>query len=156
MTAFDGLILCSAAFLILTLLDAIRQRRWRLLAIQLLVWLVVSGFALVVFREMNGGQVSFGGESSQLWSLVAIIVGAALGIAAQYLFNLESQAKFHWFDMLKPLCISPIVVLPLIASLEGRGTVQPLQIAILWLLAFQNGFFWQAVLDKVRLRVGSA
>jgi hypothetical protein len=42
------------------------------------------------------------------------------------------------------------VLLPLISSVQAAGDLKPMQIVSFTLLAFQNGFFWQAVLDSTR------
>jgi len=75
-------------------------------------------------------------------------LGILLGIAARYVFFL--QGKFAWLDFAKPLCISPILLLPLVSSVQTLKSLDPIQVVSFALLAFQNGFFWQAVLQRAR------
>jgi hypothetical protein len=58
------------------------------------------------------------------------------------------KGTFSWPDLLKPLCISPIVLLPLIGSVQGMKGLESMQVISFALLAFQNGFFWQVVLER--------
>lgn len=80
--------------------------------------------------------------------VIIMFVSILFGIAARYIFYLET--KFAWLDFVKPLCISPILLLPLIGSLQGEGKLEAIQTISFALLAFQNGFFWQAVLAQAR------
>jgi hypothetical protein len=66
--------------------------------------------------------------------------------AAVYL----QKEQFSWLDLLKPVTISPIVLLPLMGSVQGVGELKEIQVVSFGLLAFQNGFFWQAVLEGAR------
>jgi hypothetical protein len=73
-----------------------------------------------------------------------------LGVAARYIFFL--QGSFSWLDFAKPLCISPILLLPLIGSIQAVKSLEVMQVVSFALLAFQNGFFWQAVLQRARVK----
>jgi hypothetical protein len=44
--------------------------------------------------------------------------------------------------------ISPILLLPLIGSIQAVKSLEAIQVASFALLAFQNGFFWQVVLQR--------
>jgi hypothetical protein len=136
---------CAAAYTALALLDLARTRRagrfaWELLPLILLV------FMSVVLASAQNGYVSFGAGASPVLA-VAIMFGAILlGIAARYIFYLQGQ--FAWLDFVKPLCISPILLLPLMSSVQTLKMLDRVQVLSFALLAFQNGFFWQAVLQR--------
>jgi len=72
-----------------------------------------------------------------------------LGIASSHIFHLQ-RGQFSWLDLLKPVCISPILLLPLMASLQGVGDLNDMQVISFALLAFQNGFFWRVVLTSAK------
>ncbi len=74
-----------------------------------------------------------------------MLVGICLGILARYIFEADAADTLNWFALLRPLVISPILLLPLIGTLD-EGELQPLQVVSLAVLAFQNGFFWQKIL----------
>ena len=69
-----------------------------------------------------------------------------LGAAARYIFYFKGE--FSWLDFAKPLCISPLLLLPLIGSIQATKDLEPIQLISFALLGFQNGFFWQAVLAR--------
>lgn len=136
---------CVVVYLALIVVDWVRSRRhWRFLLelLPLVALLIVD-----VFIATDGaGYLAFGpGTSPTL--VILIMFGAILsGIAARYIFYL--QTKPSWLDLAKPLCISPILLLPLMGSVQGSKDLQPMQVVSFALLAFQNGFFWQAVLER--------
>ena len=59
-----------------------------------------------------------GAGSSPTLVILIMFLCILLGIGARYIFYL--QRNFSWLDFAKPLCISPILLLPLIGSLPGR------------------------------------
>ena len=153
MSAFGILQACGAAYLVLILVDAIRTREFRRLIWQVLVGLVVIAFALVYFRQTTG-RVAFGNDSSRIIAIAVIFVTTLIGIAAHYFFYLAKPGRFDWFALLKPLLITPIIILPLVGSMQQSASIEAMQIVMLGLLAFQNGFFWRAVFEKARTHVG--
>jgi hypothetical protein len=76
-----------------------------------------------------------------------MFMGVILGIIATYIFNMAGP--FSWRDFARPLVISPLVLLPLIGSLQGAA-LEPVQLVCFTVLAFQNGFFWQQVLRDAK------
>jgi hypothetical protein len=138
---------CAGLYVILIVIDWWKVRRFKLLAWELvfLLGLVLLDVFLVSSQR---GYVSFGPDGSSLWTVLIMFCAVALGVAARYIFYL--RGSFSWLDFAKPLCISPILLLPLIGSLQSVKSLEPMQIVSFGLLAFQNGFFWQAVLQKAR------
>lgn len=91
---------------------------------------------------------AFGGFSPV--AAIGIMFGSVLvGIAARYVFY--RQGRYTWRSFLKPLVISPIVLLPLLGSLEGVTTLEPIQLISFAMLSFQNGFFWETVLEREKV-----
>jgi len=82
-----------------------------------------------------------------------------LGMAAQYLFSLFEKpkgkrlAEFDWGLFVAPVFASPIVFLPLLAALQNvdieldKVTLPRLMV---FLVAFENGFFWKEYFDNRR------
>jgi hypothetical protein len=139
--------ICAAAYLIVILIDWLRSRELKRFLLELLPFL---GLIIldVLIASASAGYVTFGAEASSIWISLAMFGAIVLGIAARYIFYL--QGKFSWLDFVKPLCISPILLLPLIGSLQSVKSLEPMQTVSFALLAFQNGFFWQAVLQRAR------
>jgi hypothetical protein len=90
---------------------------------------------------------AFGVSASPVLALGLMFVGIIFGIAANYIFHLASP--FSWLDFARPLVVSPIILLPLMGSLQGAA-LELLQLACFVVLAFQNGFFWQQVLRDAK------
>jgi hypothetical protein len=138
---------CIATYVAVVVIELFRTRRWKPFIWQLvalLVLLVVD--ALVTNASL--GYVAFGAGNSPVPVVVIMFVSVLLGIGARYFFYLKSP--FSWADLLKPLCISPIVLLPLISSVQAVRTLETMQVISFALLAFQNGFFWQVVLERAQ------
>lgn len=138
------LALLAAAILVVDLVRGARRR-----AVVGLVLLVVF---LIVLNVTTGfphasGRLSFGGSIPGWWALIAMAVGVIFGMVAQYVWS--KPKKPNLLDFLRPIVISPLVMLPLVGSLQD-GPLETIQLASLTLLAFQNGFFWQQVLKDAK------
>ena len=137
MTAWANylLIACLVSAALLAIVDFARRRSWR----RFLVSMIVLAIAAAVFAGMPYGSTrqSFG-ATSPLVALALMFAGVLFGIAATYIFNLSGP--FSWRDLARPLVVSPLVLLPLIGSLQGAA-LEPVQLVCFTVLAFQNGFF---------------
>jgi hypothetical protein len=151
-----ALIACLAIALLFAVLDHVRRPSWHRFLIYVLglgaiavALFLTTGFpfpsARRAFGAPSSGQSS--AEVSQLLALALMFVGVVLGIAATYVFNLAGA--FSWRDLARPLVVSPLVLLPLIGSLQGAN-LEPVQLVCFTVLAFQNGFFWQQVLRDAK------
>ncbi len=71
------------------------------------------------------------------------------GMAAQYFYLKTDRARFRWTLFIKPVLLSPVIFLPLLAGLGDHLNGGPWNLARLMLLfiAFQNGFFWKTLFD---------
>ncbi len=143
-----GLIVFLTLTAILALIDFYRRHSWpRLiwyvtgLVLTAITLRITTGFPNVVSRQ------AFGSGASPLLALGLMFVGVILGIAATYIFSLSGS--FSWRDFVRPLVVSPLVLLPLIGSLQGAA-LEPVQLICFAVLAFQNGFFWQQVLRDAK------
>jgi dolichyl-phosphate-mannose--protein O-mannosyl transferase len=143
-----ALIACFAFSLMIALIDYVRGRSARRLIISI-VALAIMGIALhfaTGFPFLESRQ-AFGGGASPLLAVGLMFLGVVLGIVATYIFNLSGA--FSWRDFARPLVASPIVLLPLIGSIQGAA-LEPIQLVCFAVLAFQNGFFWQQVLREAK------
>jgi len=147
MSIAEVLKVCAGLYLAVILLDWLRSRRHKRFLLELLP-LIVLLMVDVFLASAGRGYLAFGAGSSPTVVVFVMLGSILLGIAARYIFYLQS--KFSWLDFAKPLCISPILLLPLIASVQAVKDLQAIQVVSFALLAFQNGFFWQAVLERAR------
>lgn len=93
---------------------------------------------------------SFSGVSS-VTSIFIMFLCTNLGIVANYFFSLNK--KINWINFMKSLCVSPIVLLPLIGSVQNNSEVEPIQLISFGILAFQNGFFWRVVFKRAKTKI---
>lgn len=84
---------------------------------------------------------------SVMVAVVAMLMSISLGIVARYVF--DTDREFDVISLLRPLVVAPLLLLPLIGTLDN-GELQPLQLVSLSILSFQNGFFWQKVLASLK------
>jgi len=147
MTYPEILKICAALYLVTILIDWLRTREFKrfLLELLLLLGLIVLDIFLA---SSSAGYVTFGLDDSSFMVALLMFPAILLGVAARYFFYL--RGKFSWIDFTKPFCISPIMLFPLIGSLQGIQRFEPMQLLSFALLAFQNGFFWQIILQRAR------
>lgn len=110
---------------------------------------LVQTFALLIvfaFLNLTTGFpetiIVFGGVTP-LFVIGVLFICVLTGIFANYFFY--RKGKFELSAFLKPLVISPIVLLPLIGSVQKTTEFDTVQIISFGVLAFQNGFFWKEV-----------
>jgi hypothetical protein len=144
------LILSLLLMAILGLADAWATRSVRKLS----AWLVTCLITALILHVALGfpnltQQAAFGSTAglSQLLTVALMFVAILLGIVATYFFNLSGP--FSWKDFLRPIAVSPLVLLPLIGSIQG-AELQQIQVICILIIAFQNGFFWQQVLKDAK------
>jgi hypothetical protein len=143
--------LLTIVFLVLAVLlvivDYFRARGLRRFVSHLAILsALVAAFMLTSSFPYPGSRQAFGG-ATPLFAVALMFVGVLTGIAATYVFNLAGA--FSWGNFARPFVVSPLVLLPLIGSLQG-ATLEPIQLVCFTILAFQNGFFWQQVLRDAR------
>jgi len=117
-----------------------------------LVQLALVAAAVLILNLTTGFPVSrqaFGG-ASPLVTIAIMFVASLLGIAARYVYFMRT---FSWPSLLKPMCLTPIVLLPLVGSVQTSAALEPVQVVSLSILAFQNGFFWKAVLEHAEAKL---
>ena len=136
-------VLCA----IMLVLDYLRgSRRRAVIGLVVLLGFLLALYILTGF-PIPEDRLSFGGTIPVWWAVVAMFIGVILGMIAQYVWT--KPKKFTWLDFLRPIVISPMVMLPLIGSLQSTP-LETIQLFSLALLAFQNGYFWQQVLKDAK------
>jgi hypothetical protein len=143
----DVVAVALTILLVLALVDYSQTRETRrlIIALALLAGVAVALRAIVGFPNATA---SFAGGVPLLVAIGVLFLSTALGISANQVFY--SKTRFSWFAVLRPLCVTPIVLLPVLGSLQGLTFLQPVQLVSFALLSFQNGFFWRTVLDNAK------
>jgi hypothetical protein len=140
---YQILVTCFILAILLIAIDLTRNRNVRRTLFCLLP-LAIAALALLAVRS---SWQAFGADTSPIIAIALMFVGVLLGIAATYVFNLKES--FSWKEFVRPIVISPLVLLPLIGSVQG-AVLEPVQLVCFTVLAFQNGFFWQQVLRDAK------
>ncbi len=115
--------------------------------------LIESALLVAVVAILNvttgfpAAKQAFGGVPP-IWAFAVMIASTVLGMAAQYAFY--QNKKFSWGSFLRPLVISPLILLPLMGTMQGIQSFETIQLISFGMLSFQNGFFWKEVFEKVR------
>ena len=140
---------CSVTYFVAILAELVHRKRWPRFLLEATIYLAVLALALLI-NNARTGVVAFGPlDTSPVRTVGIMFVATILGIAARFLFYLE-KGQFSWLDFVKPIAISPMVLLPLIGSIQTNGNLSGMQLISFSVLAFQNGFFWQAVLAAAK------
>ena len=82
--------------------------------------------------------------------VLALFVFMLLGMGADYLYHYldakPEERKFDWGSLVKPFLVSPLVFVPLAASLQAAKVDLSsfnIPLLMLYLVAFENGFLWR-------------
>ena len=150
------LIVSFTGLALLFLLDYRRGLPRRVFSIRMLV-LTLAGVVLVwLFGDR--GLVAKSGKDSDLAFAAVLYLFMVLGMLAHYGYHRFEQPKakrppFDWGSFLAPVFASPIVVMPLLVALQNaRLDLARLDLPriMLFVVAFENGFFWKEYFDRRR------
>jgi hypothetical protein len=87
--------------------------------------------------------------------LVISYVSMVLGMMAHFVYEKSEQGAtrltIEWLPLLAPVLVSPIVFIPLVTIAgEVDGGALSRAAMMVYLVAFQNGFFWKHFFDQRR------
>jgi hypothetical protein len=111
-----------------------------------------------VYSETFPSAVQTRGDAETV-VLVISYLSMVLGMAAHYVYAKAEQGAtrltIEWLPFLMPILVSPIVFIPLvtIAGEVGGGGAFTHAKLMVYLVAFQNGFFWKHFFDQRRAAV---
>ncbi len=143
------LLACFVSYLLLIVIDGVLRHSAGRLRKELFG--LIAAF-LVVHWSTGFPSVRESFSSVTLISTIVIMfVFVLFGMAANYFFYL--RGPFLWRSFVRPLLVSPMVLLPLVGTVENRSDVESVQLICLACLAFQNGFFWRTVFEHARPKV---
>lgn len=105
---------------------------------------ILAGFAAVLHLTVGFPRATHHfGPSEELLAVAIMLVSVLAGMAANHFFY--AKGPFVVREFIRPLFVSPIVLLPLLGSVGG-AKLEALQFICFAFLAFQNGFFWQRIM----------
>lgn len=144
------LLVSGAASAVVLLVLALRTRRPRVIILTLLV-VALSGWIVYSVAPAAAGTRGEDDGTTLIISYVAMV----LGMTSHFVYvQAERGAKtlrFNWLSFVMPILASPIVFIPLV-SLAGEvpavgGAFTHAKVMV-YLVAFQNGFFWKHFFDQ--------
>ena len=146
-----------AALLVLAIIHYFRYKN----SLQLVLHLVILGvvvFPLVTYVRGDGATAR--GNGLNIYVVIVLYLFMLLGMLSQYLYHHFSipkqKRKKREFDFglfIAPVFASPIVFIPIITAFQHANIdftdFQMVKVSI-FLVAFQNGFFWKEFFDNQR------
>jgi uncharacterized membrane protein YfcA len=144
--------------LALSVIRALSSKDWKTLFVELLAILAIAVFLRYLFG-FPIPSATYAKSPSSDWAIaIALFVCMLLGMFAQYLYGHFASPKamrkeFDWGIFVAPVFASPIVFVPLLAALQNADidlTHLTASRMMVFLVAFQNGFFWKEHFDRQR------
>ena len=122
--------------------------------IVLLLYLALLHFAFG-FPSLSAVVAKGGSETGAGPLVLALFIFMLLGMGAEYLYHYmdskPEEAKFDWRSFGKPFLVSPMVFVPLAASLQNAQVDLSsfnIPLLMLFLVAFENGFLWRGYFTR--------
>ena len=146
--AIYSLVICIVLYTSIVVYESARSKNWKLLLLNLLLiflFLLILNFTTGFPKYV----ISFG-SVTPIFSIITLFLSTCFGIAAWYYRNTK---KPNFLDLSKTLVISPIILIPMIGTVQGSSSIEAVQMFTLSLLAFQNGYFWKTILDRSKLKI---
>ena len=144
---FPEFVTLSIIAVIIALGFAVRQRREENENVQLLQLLQLLSVLLLAFDLsptcMFPVFARAGGPETSTNPPASLVLAMFAGIIGKWLWDGLDSGVYHAVNLLKPLIVSPMVIL----TLANSSTVIHADL-VGYCFCFQNGFFWQTVLHK--------
>jgi len=125
------------------------------------ITLLAAGAILFLLRP---SQVDKMGSIAETASMIICYAAMLLGMAAEYGYSIAERrtrgetSSFDMLTFLMPIFASPIVFIPLLtltSELGAGGGAFTRARLMVYLVAFQNGFFWKQLFEQRRQSVTS-
>jgi hypothetical protein len=107
------------------------------------------------FPSLPADLPKSGNETNAGALVLGLFVFMVLGMGAEYLYHYldakTGEMKFDWRSFLKPFLVSPLVFVPLAASLQNAKVDLSsfnIPLLMLYLVAFENGFLWRGYFTR--------
>ncbi len=155
-------IVSMLGLLVILGLWAVKAREWRVLVALIIA---TSAFAILLHEVFGFPKtpVVVMGARGDLVLWVALYICMLTGMFAQFAFRhfdrpRRRRSQWDWHLFLSPIFVSPIVFVPLAmsfisAGLDLKSLTAPR--AMIFFVAFENGFFWKEFFDLKRKEAAS-
>jgi len=147
--------ICLAGLLAIYISEFVFSKQFRAIA----KGVVITCLALLVLHVLIGQPLNFiksfpkantyGDDFPIETIFFVILIAATLGTIARYIFDYKTNQVFSFLSLAKPIVITPIIILPIVGTLNtDHPNLKFMQFMCILLLSFQNGFFWRTILEK--------
>lgn len=135
----------SCAYFVMAIINFVLKTQDKRRIVGILIGAILIGLVVFAFDPFSVVQ-SFGPPPIllSLGMLTAII----LGVISEYIFNVDREFKI--LEMLRPIVISPILLLPLVGLVNDSETYNTSSVISVLLVSFQNGFFWREIIKRAK------
>jgi len=140
-------LILSFTFLFVIILFSVKSKIIKTIIVIFLIIISIS------FILQTNNLVSKGNDTINNFENFYLFLSMILGMISHYFFHEFEKVrfKFNFKKMIRPLFISPIIFSSIYyISNESREIT-----LLLYLFSFQNGFFWQTILDKEQKKISN-
>ena len=145
--------------LVISIYLLIRSKKIIRFILQLLMLGAAFGFLYHYFYTPSG-TTARGGDELNIYFVIVLYGFMLLGMLAHFAYNRFSQParqrkKFDFGLFIAPVFASPIIFLPLLSAMQNAEidlTNLTTPKLMVFLVAFENGFFWKEYFDNRRLQ----
>ena len=152
-TVYSTLIVSLIGAVVALVVFAARHRDLRLWTVTLLVGLVSAG---VWYVNPSPFGTRADDDALEIAAVAICYVAMLLGMMAEYVYRQAEKGQerltFTPMTFMMPILASPIVFIPLVTIAGQVKDVSTLSQAkvMVYLVAFQNGFFWRSFFEQRR------
>ena len=147
------IIFSAIIFTFIILIEWIRSREIKILLLQfILLIILIAIISIITSFPSTDDRVALGNDSIIIkpWlTVVSMYFFIIFGMISNYFFHFKAKSDFKLIKFLKPIFISPIILLPLIGVMQ-EGKIELMQYVSFLLLSFQNGFFWKEIFNRTK------
>ena len=143
----NGIVLgCFAAYVLILVVEAALGHSFGLRTGLQFIGLLAAASAVHWVTGFPVPRQAFGSDVA-IWQLLLTLLCVVLGIVANGMYYHRGES---WTSIVKPLLLSPMVVIPLLVIINSDANAR--DSAVFYGVAFQNGFFWRAVLKNAKAK----
>lgn len=133
-----------------------KKKNTRLFIISICALMLIVTYLHKYFYSIDLLASKGDGNENELLYLIVLFIFMILGMVSQYLFSRFNQPKkdrsdFDWGIFIAPIFTSPIVFIPLYTIISNSSIDSSNFDSakyMIFLVAFENGFFWKGFLDN--------
>jgi hypothetical protein len=139
-----------------------KNNRYRALIANLLLLSIIGFLMYNVFLSSDSLSLEAKGiENTHYGFVIALFACMTAGMFSQYLYNRftvakKERAEFDLGLFFAPVFASPIIFIPLYSAFQSADiNIENITSAkfMIFLVAFQNGFFWKEFFDSQRKKI---